>query len=81
MNLTQEQIDKIQQDAAPKGFQKILCWVFSKVYDKWLWNDWYEKKCTVEHVYGWRSARVCMINNQGKRAMVRHIMPCFWWFD
>lgn len=80
MKLTQEQWDKIQHDAAPKGFQKILCWIFSKVYRQWLYNDWYEKYNTVEHVSGWRSARVCMMHD-GKRAMVRRISPCFWWFD
>lgn len=50
--------------------QKILCWLFSKVYKKWLYvphNSTYDK---VIEVSGWRSALVGTYNR-------KRINPCF----
>jgi hypothetical protein len=56
--------------------QRMLCWLFSMVYRRWLWNDWHQNYDTVTHVLGWRTARVVT-----KSGSVRCMTPCFWIFQ
>ena len=56
--------------------QRMLCWLFAKVYRRWLWNDWHQNYDTVTHVLGWRTARVVT-----KSGSVRCMTPCFWIFQ
>lgn len=55
--------------------QKLLCWLFSIVYKKWLWNERDGEYDEVKHVHSWRSARVKTTTKS-----VRWIQPCFWIF-
>jgi len=49
--------------------QPLLCWLFRKVYARWLWN------VRVIKVISWRTAIV-------ERKTERTVMsPCFWWFQ
>lgn len=56
--------------------QRVLCWLFSRVYKRWLWSEYFEEYDKVDHVFGWRSARVS--DRIGGRS---HMSPCFWWFE
>ena len=51
--------------------QKILCFLYSKIYRRWLWNDFHERYDKVLKVKNWRTAR---INTNGG---VSTISPCF----
>ena len=55
---------------------KFLCWLWSRVYRKWLWNEFYENYDSVDKVIGWRTART-----KTKGGTVQWIQPCFWIFQ
>lgn len=57
----------------PSLVQRVLCWLFSKVYARWLWDE----NATVLKVYGWRTALIGYGYRLGKRKCVT---PCFWIF-
>ena len=59
------------------ALQKVLCWLFARVYRRWLWNDWYKEYETPLKVKGWRTALVGYGRNLGMR---KSITPCFWIF-
>ncbi len=51
--------------------QKILCWLFSKIYKKWLFEPHNNSYNKVIEVSGWRSA---LVDGSGGR---KRIWPCF----
>lgn len=55
---------------------RFICWLWSKVYHKWLYDDYYQRYATVLKVLGWRTAQ---IKTHG--GSIRWIQPCFWWFN
>lgn len=57
--------------------QRVLCWLFSIIYRRWLWEDWYKEYATPLKVKGWRTALVGYGRDLGMR---KTITPCFWWF-
>ena len=59
------------------ALQRVLCWLFARIYKRWLWNDWYKEYETPIKVTGWRSALVGYGKNLGMR---RGVTPCFWIF-
>jgi hypothetical protein len=65
----------------PRKIQKnkLLVWLFSKVYSKWLWYQKWEgypkEKRKVIAVKGWRTLLV--EDWHGRQT----ITPCFWWLD
>lgn len=61
--------------------QRILCWLFARVYRRWLWDDFYKSYRRPKHVYSWRSARVVSVRSDGKEVGVHGMQPCFLWFD
>jgi len=56
--------------------QPLLCWIFSGIYRRWLWDELYQEYDKVEKVLGWRTARVTT-KGGSKRCMT----PCFWGLD
>jgi hypothetical protein len=61
--------------------QRVLCWLFAKVYRRWLWNEFYNNYDRVLKVHGWRTATVASVGKSG-REVHRYIMaPCFWIFQ
>lgn len=61
-------------------FQKILCQVFSVVYRKWLWNDFYGTRDVVLKVIDWRTALVASVTLSGNLIGKRYTQSCFWIF-
>lgn len=60
-----------------KGVEwRWLCWLWSRVYRRWLWNDFHKDYDRVTAVKGWRSARI--LTTSGR---VAGITPCFWGLD
>ena len=55
--------------------RRWICWVWAKVYRRWLWNDFYKEYDEVVQVRGWRTA---LIDTKGGARQT--ISPCFWWF-
>ena len=64
-----------------RKMQRILCWLFAKVYRRWLWDDFYKSYMRPKHVYSWRSARVVSVRGDGTEVGVHGCTPCFLWFD
>ena len=63
--------------------QRVLCWLFARIYRRWLWNSYFNNYDRVERVKGWRTATVsrgrdARPKGAGARAC---ISPCFWIFD
>lgn len=52
--------------------QKVLCWIFSKVYSRWLWSHFHKSYDRVVYVRGWRTARTVSAGSQ-----VQTITPMF----
>mgnify|MGYP006863440851 CR=1 FL=1 len=57
--------------------QKVLCWLFSKVYKKWLWNPHSETYDRVIEVSNWRGALVEHVGKNGDGYNRRRMWPCF----
>ena len=56
--------------------QRIAIFLWSRIYKKWLWDDFFNDYERVLKVRGWRTALVV------RKSGSRHTMtPCFWWFD
>lgn len=53
---------------------KLVIKLWSFIYKKWLWSDFYKEYGTVIAVKGWRTA----IADIGASRMT--ITPCFLWF-
>jgi hypothetical protein len=66
-----------------RGVQwRWLCWLWGRIYRRWLWDEFFQRHYDVEAVKGWRTARVVMrFPNADSRYNVRSVTPCFWWFD
>ena len=58
--------------------QHVLCLLFSIIYRKWLYNDFYKRPNRVLKVTGWRSARVASVGKDGREISRWHMSPCFW---
>lgn len=56
---------------------KFLCWLWGRVYRKWLWNEYSKDYDIVTKVIGWRTARI----KTRKGGTVKLMQPCFWIFD
>jgi len=58
--------------------QRILCFLYSKIYKKWLWNDFHKQYDIVLKVKGWRTART-----RTRGGTVVTSSPCFkiLWID
>jgi hypothetical protein len=54
--------------------QQLLCWIFSKVYRKWLMNDFTKEHDKVMRVIGWRTMRT-----KSKYGKILCVTPIFWW--
>jgi hypothetical protein len=39
--------------------KRLREWLYSKVYAKWLWNDFFKEYDIVLEVLNWRTARTC----------------------
>lgn len=71
------QHNKIKFVRKPKTIlQLILCFIYSKIYARWLYDDFFGNQKIVEKVLSWRTARV-----NSKRGSRQCITPCFLWFD
>ena len=57
--------------------QKILCWLYSIIYKKWLYNPHSDTYDRVLEVTSWRGARVECVGKNGGGYNRRHIWPCF----
>jgi hypothetical protein len=57
--------------------QRVLCWLFARIYRKWLWDEYYRQYKTVDKVLGWRTARVYVRDHH----RIECVTPCFWIFD
>ena len=55
--------------------------VFSVIYRRWLWDEYYQTHGDVLAVLGWRTARVCDVSADGRRMQVRCMTACFWIFQ
>lgn len=53
-------------------FCKTVKWLYSKVWKRWLWNDFYQCYDTVLEVKGWRTARI-----ESKGGARQISSPCF----
>ena len=62
------------------GRHPLLCWLWARVYRRWLWNDFYGTHDKVLRVIGWRTALVSSVTKTGRETSRRCMMPCFWWF-
>jgi len=60
---------------------RLLCWLWSRIYRRWLWNDYYGTYDKVLKVMGWRTALVTNVTKAGREANRRCMSPCFWIFD
>jgi hypothetical protein len=56
--------------------QHVLCFVFSLIYKRWLYDDYSKSFDTVVKVKGWRTALV-----DSKGGSRRSMSPCFWIFE
>lgn len=54
---------------------KFLCFLFSKIYKKWLFDSFSGKYWKPIKVKGWRTA---LVDLNGRRQTTT---PCFWIFD
>lgn len=63
------------------GRHPLLCWLWARVYRRWLWNEWYGNHDKVLRVIGWRTALVASGRAPEYRGQRRYITPCFWWFQ
>jgi len=57
------------------GKNCFVRWIWSKVYQRYLFDEFTEDVATVVLVKGWRTAVIT--NRTGVRIS---ITPCFWWF-
>lgn len=48
-----------------------LCWLWGRIYRRWLWDDFYKIHWKPIQVCGWRSA-LCALGGYRRR-----ITPCF----
>ena len=60
--------------------QRVLCWLFSKVYRRWLWNEFYRNHDLPLRVTSWRSALIAYGPDRHKGGR-QHMAACFLWFD
>ena len=60
--------------------QRLLCWLFAKIYKKWLYDDFYGTYNKVLKVHGWRLASVAVIDKNGNWVDRKTIETCFWVF-
>ena len=63
------------------GRHPLLCRLWSRVYRRWLWNEFYGTHDRVLRVIGWRTALVCSVTKSGREASRRGMTPCFWIFQ
>jgi hypothetical protein len=61
--------------------QHVLCFLFARIYRRWLWNAWYGNYDKVLIVRGWRTALTASGKAPEYRAQRQTVTPCFWWFD
>lgn len=59
----------------------VLCFLFSVVYRRWLWNDWTGTYDKVLRVKGWRTAVITAVTKSGIQLQRRTMTPCFWIFQ
>ncbi len=50
----------------------VVCFIWSRIYRRWLWNDFYQEYDIVEKVIGWRTAR-----KRDRCGCKQCITPCF----
>lgn len=56
--------------------QRFLCYLYSLVYRRWLWNDYFQDYDKVIRVNSWRTA---IVDVHGCHRQT--ITPLFWWLD
>ncbi len=52
-------------------------WLFSKIYARWLWHEFYQDYHVVRKVKNWRTAIV----SSAKGGDWHTMSPCFLWFN